>query len=267
VRVVSGVGLHTGAPARVTLRRVAGPVTLAQRGIFVPIRELAVVGTVRATTVSSADSRLRVQTVDHLFAALAGLGVRDGVAIEVEGDELPILDGCSLAWCEAIDALAPTVSPPSLRVVRDGIVETRASRFTFARSDRVEVDVEVAFDDARIDGRASWAGDVAHFRTDIAPSRTFAFAREVEALLARGLARHVPKEAVLVLTDDEVLAAGRPFSPAEPARHKLLDLLGDLYLYGGPPIGRIAAYRPGHGPTHEAMREALARGLVAHVTA
>jgi UDP-3-O-[3-hydroxymyristoyl] N-acetylglucosamine deacetylase len=62
---------------------------------------------------------------------------------------------------------------------------------------------------------------------------------------------------------DRVLSAGAPFLADEPARHKLLDLVGDLYLYGGPPRGRVRATRPGHGATHEAMRRALAEGLVA----
>jgi UDP-3-O-acyl-N-acetylglucosamine deacetylase len=65
-----------------------------------------------------------------------------------------------------------------------------------------------------------------------------------------------------VVIGAEILCAGAPFSPDEPARHKLLDLAGDLFVYGGPPRGTVSAYRPGHWSTHEAMRVAIARGVI-----
>ena len=67
---------------------------------------------------------------------------------------------------------------------------------------------------------------------------------------------------MIVIAPGTIYAAGRPFARDEPARHKLLDLIGDLYLYGGPPIGTVTAFRPGHRVTHAVMREALARGIV-----
>jgi UDP-3-O-[3-hydroxymyristoyl] N-acetylglucosamine deacetylase len=72
---------------------------------------------------------------------------------------------------------------------------------------------------------------------------------------------------MVVVIGAEILAAGRPFAPDEPARHKLLDLVGDLFLYGGPPRGSVAAYRPGHWATHEAVRRAREAGVLVSLAA
>jgi UDP-3-O-[3-hydroxymyristoyl] N-acetylglucosamine deacetylase len=118
------------------------------------------------------------------------------------------------------------------------------------------------FADPRIAKTARWDGDPRDFRERIAAARTFGFAHEVEALAARGLASHVAPESVVVFAPDAVLFSGRPFTADEPARHKLLDLAGDLFVHGGPPIGRVIAHRPGHAATHAAMRDARSMGIV-----
>jgi UDP-3-O-[3-hydroxymyristoyl] N-acetylglucosamine deacetylase len=252
--VVEGRGLHSGAESRVILTRAPGPVTL----LGTPIAHLRVVDTERATTVESP----RVRTVEHLFAAFAGLGIQSGVAIDVEGGELPLLDGGAAAWCEALVELGVVAEAPRLRVVRDGHVEVGQSVYAFGVAVEVEVEVEVDVE-VEVERHARWSGDADDFRARIAPARTFAVERDVALLAKRGLASHVDPTSVVVLTERGVLAAGRPFTADEPARHKLLDLVGDLYLYGGPAIGRLYARRPGHTATHAAVRAAFARGLLA----
>ncbi len=134
------------------------------------------------------------------------------------------------------------------------------SRYEFAPRprDRVEVEVCLELDDARVTREARWVGSAEDFRQRIAPARTFALARDVEEIAELGLARRVDPASVVVLAPDAIHHAGRPFSPDEPARHKLLDLIGDLYLHGGPPIGWVRAVRPGHSANALALREALA---------
>lgn len=261
--VVEGVGLHTGSPARVVLLRRAGAVTLRAGDIERTIAELRVGSAARATTVESP----RVGTVEHLFAALAGLGVREGIAIEVDGPELPLLDGGASAWCAAIDALrlapADPAAKPTLRIVHDGTVDVGDSRYQVARAAGITVRAEIEFDDARVAPEAEWLGDAADFRARIAPARTFAFLHELAALQAHGLGSHVSPESVVVIAPEAIHSKGKPFTADEPARHKLLDLIGDLYLYGGPPRGVVRAIRPGHGATHAFIRVALERGLLA----
>ncbi|MFO0670222.1 MAG: UDP-3-O-acyl-N-acetylglucosamine deacetylase [Polyangiaceae bacterium] len=97
----------------------------------------------------------------------------------------------------------------------------------------------------------------------IAPARTFVEERELALMLASGQSATADPESVVVLGAETVHAAGRPFSADEPARHKLLDLIGDLALHGGPPRGEIVARRPGHAATHVAVARALADGILA----
>jgi UDP-3-O-[3-hydroxymyristoyl] N-acetylglucosamine deacetylase len=268
--VVAGVGLHSGAAARVLLRARAGPVTLEAGGLVARIDELVVGSTSRATTVEARGGRLRVGTVEHLFAALAGLSVYGGLAVVVDGPEMPLLDGGALGWCGAIDqVLGSRREPgrPSLRVTRAAEVRVGASRYVFEPADRIGVDVRLeleGFDGLHLVPEAVWGGDAADFRSRIAAARTFALIRDVADLVEGGLARHVDPESVVVLAPDAVHHAGRAFSPDEPARHKLLDLMGDLYLHGGPPIGRVRAFRPGHAANAQAMDRARAEGIVVH---
>jgi UDP-3-O-[3-hydroxymyristoyl] N-acetylglucosamine deacetylase len=263
---VEGVGLHSGAPVRVVLRRRAGPVTLEAAGLEARIDELVVASTTRATTVEAHGGALRVGTVEHAFAALAGLGVYEGLAMSVDGPEMPLLDGGSAAWCHAIDRVHVTPRGPRLRIARTAAFEVGESRYEFTRGARVEVEVRLeldGFDETRVAPEARWDADAGDFRRRIAPARTFALARDIGELVASGLARHVDPESVVVLGPDGILHAGRPFLPDEPARHKLLDLMGDLYLSGGPPLGRLRVVRPGHAANAIAMRRARAEGIVA----
>lgn len=268
---VEGFGLHTGARGAVAFERCAGGVVLRVGAAEVAVEALTVVGTERSTTVASRDGKVRVATIEHVLAALAGLGIHAGVAVVIEGSEAPLADGGARVYADAIASLGVAPSPPRLRIVRSGVVEVGASRYELRANealddDAIAIEVVVDFDRPGLASTASWAGDAEDFRTRIAVARTFGFEREVEQLLARGLASHVTPESVVVIGADRVLSSGAPFKDDEPARHKLLDLAGDLYLHGGPPIGTVRAHRPGHAATHEAMMCALAEGLVARVT-
>ncbi|HEY8042041.1 MAG TPA: UDP-3-O-acyl-N-acetylglucosamine deacetylase [Polyangiaceae bacterium] len=260
---LEGVGLHTGERARVVLGACPGAVTLSSRGVSARIDQLEVAATARATTVQARGGGLRLGTVEHLFAALAGLGVVEGVEIAVEGPELPLLDGGAGAWCAALAELRVPSGSPRLRVTREAVLDVGPSRYELVPGADVDVAVRVELDDARLAADARWRGDPRDFVARIAPARTFALARDIDELVRRGLARHVDPACVVVLARDAIHHAGRPFSPDEPARHKLLDLLGDLYLHGGPPLGRVRASRPGHAANARALRRALDEGILA----
>jgi len=259
--IVEGVGLHGGAPARVTLRARPGPVALAAAGVEARIDQLEVVSTARATTVQARGAGAPVGTVEHAFAALAALGVTDGVSVAIEGPEMPLLDGGAAAWCEALARLGAPRGGRRLRVARAALLDVGPSRYELAPADSVDVQVRLEIDDPRIAPDARWRGDPDDFVARIAPARTFAMAHEIEELLRRGLARHVDPACVVVIAPDAIHHAGRPFEADEPARHKLLDLLGDLYLHAGPPLGRIRAVRPGHAANARAFRRAVEEGL------
>lgn len=261
-RVIAGQGLHGAQRASVSFARTCGPTRLRRGDDEAPLDSFVVVDTARSTTIATRDGRLRVATVEHLFAALAAHGARAGVLVTIDGPEIPLADGGARVFADAVAALDVPASPPRVQVARDGAVVVGTSRYEFRRGAGVSVAVRVDFDDARVAPEARWDGDAEDFRARIAPARTFGFERELGELLERGLASHVDRESVVVLGEDRVLCAGRAFDAGEPARHKLLDLVGDLFVHGGPPIGSLVAERPGHAATHEAMIRARMLGLI-----
>ena len=273
---VAGRGLHGGRPAKVSVRASPGPVRLRAAGVDAELSRWRVVDSERSTTIEAAGGSVRLQTVEHLLAALAGAGIHRGLTVTVEGGEVPLADGGAARFFDLVHGrVAP--SPPRLRITRADEIVVGPSVYRFAPAGRTnEVHVEAHFHSAvpRFDRRAGWSGDAFDFRARIAPARTFAFASEVEAIAAGGLARHVDPESVVVLPDGDgaapdapALSGARPAEDDEPARHKLLDLLGDLYLHGGPPLGSLGAERPGHRANHAAIAEALRRGVLVALVA
>jgi len=211
-----------------------------------------------------------VLTVEHVMSALAGLGITDAM-VEVAGPEVPIDDGSAAALVNAIAAagtreLGTPAEPIVVRerlVVRDakGIGEIVAEPLNGTRSElSYTLDYGAGGAGSGLARQTfAWTVDPVTYARDVAPARTFCLQREAEAMRAAGLFSWITPRDMLVLADD-----GRPIDnelrfPDEPARHKLLDLLGDLSLAGAPFIGRIAATRSGH-----ALNAEMARALRRH---
>jgi UDP-3-O-[3-hydroxymyristoyl] N-acetylglucosamine deacetylase len=229
--------------------------------------ELSATRTDRGVTITTADRRIAIDLAEHLLAALGGLGVRSGVRIETDSDELPLLDGGAHLFCEALFAIHATCAETGpLRVAARATLRRGESVYQLAPLDdgaagaRVAVDVSFPAPVGR--ERAAWDGDPADFFARIARARTFGWAHEHAALLASSRARAVDLGSVIVFEPDGVMNGCRPNEPGEIARHKLLDLVGDLALYGGPPRGSIEAAAPGHTATHAIVAEALASGVL-----
>lgn len=259
---IAGRGLHSGRASSVRFVPHDGPVVVRSAGVDVAMADLRVIGTARSTTVTDPRGTFRIGTVEHVMAALGGLGIHEGVAVVIEGCEPPLADGGARLYAGALAALGVPASQPALRVVRDGSISVGASTYELLRGEGIELEVDVDFEDDRLARAARWAGAPDDFVARIAGARTFGFEHEVAELLERGLASHVTPESVVVIGPSRILASGGPFTADEPARHKLLDLIGDLYLYGGPPRGHVRAARPGHAATHEVVRRAFDEGLL-----
>jgi UDP-3-O-[3-hydroxymyristoyl] N-acetylglucosamine deacetylase len=266
-QTLRGVGLHSGKPCSVTLTRSDGPVVICGPEGATPVRELVVRRADHGVQIATADGSLVVDSVEHLFAALGGLGIYRGVAIQVEGGEIPLLDGGALALARSLRALGlreAKEAPARLFVARAEEIRVGGSTYSFAPSESTSVAVVVDFDAPRVGIQmATWDGDGDAFVRDVAPARTFGFRRDGAALAAAGRARGVDPKAVMVLADDG--SVERPSAAARPgefARHKLLDLVGDSYLFGGPAQGTLHATRPGHAATHRAFAQALDSGVL-----
>ena len=263
-----GRGLHTGACCGVRLRRSSGEVAFEREGVTTRLAECRVVRADHGVQLELSQGS-RVDLVEHLLAALGGLGIREGLTVSVSGPELPLLDGGGLVWARALGALALAPRAPRLEVVRALDVSVGAARYSFRPATSSSLEVEIDFANPAIGAQsARWDGSADAFVQQIASARTFGFVRDGAALRRAGRASFVDPRSVLVLDD---VGATPPLTPpprpGEFARHKLLDLIGDLYLFGGPPRGHVHAQRPGHAATRLALCEALRLGGLSGATA
>jgi UDP-3-O-[3-hydroxymyristoyl] N-acetylglucosamine deacetylase len=249
---VVGRGVHTGRQARVALHRADGALRFRTAAGEVPAHVAHVVGTERCTVLGA--GAVRVATVEHLLAALRVAGYWSGVVVEVDGEELPILDGSAVAWAEAVESLGPPPPPPEpLRpLARWRWADGATSVEVVPGPERLEVVVDFAHPSV---GAQMWVGAPDRYR-DVLPARTFAFADDVARLRARGLLRGADERSGILFGNEG------PHVPLrfadEPVRHKALDALGDLALIGRAIAGHVRVQRGSHHAHVTAMRHLLA---------
>lgn len=200
-----------------------------------------------------------VATVEHLMSALAGLGVTD-VLVEIEGPEIPIGDGSSRDFVDALrhaglrtleQTIDPIVVTEPIRVDGDHGEYIEASP---AAGPEYTYELHYPGLESRIPAHsATWAGDSADYAESVAPARTFCLEEEGAAMRAMGLFTHLGPRDMLVIGENGPIDNALRFDD-EPARHKLLDLIGDLALAGAPIQASIRAHRAGHALNHEMAR-------------
>jgi UDP-3-O-[3-hydroxymyristoyl] N-acetylglucosamine deacetylase len=261
----AGVGLHGGRPARLTLRPAeAGSGITFRRsdlGLDIPARHDAVVDTRLNTTISAHGAR--VSTVEHVMAALAGAGIDDAV-VELDGPEVPILDGSAepflfLIGCAGI--AASTMPRTTIEVLKTVRVEDGEAWAELAPAPLpgFEAAMTIEFPVAAI-GRQTLTLRVTEetFRTRLADARTFTTADDVQRARAAGLAKGGSLHNAVVVDGPMVLNPGGLRHADEFVRHKLLDAVGDLALAGGPIRGRFAGHRSGHALNNRLLRALFA---------
>jgi UDP-3-O-[3-hydroxymyristoyl] N-acetylglucosamine deacetylase len=261
---VSGVGVHSGLPATLTLRPAeanTGIVFVRQREGDRTTREIradfrAVTATEFQTVLGDANGPL-CSTSEHILAALYALGI-DNAIVEIDGPEVPIMDGSSDAFVAAIDQAgmvwldAPRryikVLKP-IKVSRDGAIGELSPN---AGGFRIEV--EIAFDNPLI-GKQACHLDVspANFRRDLSRARTFGFMKDVAKLWSAGFALGATFENTLVVSDSRVLNPDGLRFADEFVRHKALDAVGDLALAGAPLMATYRSVRGGHKLNHAVL--------------
>lgn len=255
-----GIGIHSGKSSSVAVHPAnvgAGRVFLAN-GVRFPARADHVVSTMRCTTLGSGSETLSV--VEHLLSAMFALEV-DNALIEVDGAELPILDGSAQPYVEAILAtgLVDQELPAERLTLTDRIeIENRGSRVVAMPGRNLTITADVQFDDwPQGDATASWNyGAADEYVARIAPARTFAFRSEVDVLIAAGFARGGSLDNALIITPPNEFSTPQRVNQ-EWCAHKLLDAIGDLALVGCRIDAEIVASRPGH-----AINNLMARALL-----
>ena len=258
----TGIGLHSGRPARATLHP-APPghgvrFVRTDLGIEVPATLEHLVGVEYATTLRRDGAS--VGTVEHLLSALYAIGV-DDVRVEVDGPEVPILDGSSAPFVLLIhEAGLRTTSEPrrAITLLRPVEVQLGGKWARLLPAPSLSVSYTIAFDHPLLRHQAiDLDVTLESFVEQIAPARTFGFLSEVEALQRQGLARGGSLDNAIVIGDAAILNGDLRFED-EFVRHKVLDAIGDLALLGHPLVARLEAYKAGH-----AVHVALARALMA----
>lgn len=249
-----GIGVHSGAPVAITLHPADADTGYA---FFQPrnsgnariAADFRSVSNVTLCTVLGNGEGATIGTVEHLLAALRGMGI-DNVEIEIDGAEVPIMDGSAAPFVEAIDEVGiKTLAAPRrfIKVLRPVRITDGASFAELTPYSGFRLDVTIDFADALI-GRQAMALDLTPwgFRSEIARARTFGFMRDVKQLWACGRALGSSLENTVALGEDRVLNPEGLRYRDEFVRHKMLDAVGDLALAGAPLLGAYRSFRGGH---------------------
>ena len=261
---MTGTGLHSGQPCRLTLAPAPADAGIRWQRTdledqpVVPAAVEHVVDTRRATTLGLGAAR--VQTVEHVMAALSGMGV-DNALVQVDGPEPPLADGAAAAFVDLIrSAGVVTLDAPRRvrRVTRPVAASHEDAHIVALPADQLRVTYVFVTDHPALGTQfAEYTIDPETFAAEIAPARTVGWLAEIEALRQKGLALGATLESAVVVGERALVTSQR--FPNEVARHKILDIVGDLALVGRV-LAHIIAVRSGH-----ALHAALARRLAAAV--
>ena len=251
----SGIGLHGGRPASLTLKPAAPNTgiifhrTDISGSAPIPAR-FEYVRDTRLCTTLGVDAGVTIGTVEHLMAALAGCHV-DNVIIEVDGPEVPILDGSSepfVSLIESVGTIEQAAPKHAIRIEKSVTVEDGDGRATLRSGQGFSVNIEVEYRKAAVKPQRVSLGLVnGTFKRELARARTFGFLDDIEKLRAAGFAMGGSLDNAVVMSGDRVLNEGGLRFADEFVRHKALDAVGDLYLAGATILGSFDGVRSGHG--------------------
>jgi UDP-3-O-[3-hydroxymyristoyl] N-acetylglucosamine deacetylase len=265
---LSGIGVHSGADVSITFNPAEADTGVVfnrmhDNGEVTELRAVSSqVGNTDLCTVLGFSPARSVATIEHVMAAVYALGL-DNVLIEVDGAEMPIMDGSSMPFIDAIEQVGLVslgVKRRYIRITKPVRIEHGGSWSEFRPYDGMRFEVEIDFDTPLI-GRQKWEGDMtaSTFKSELSRARTFGFMRDVERLWASGHALGSSLENSVVISDDHTVinVEGLRYAKDEFVRHKTLDAVGDLSLAGAPFIGCYRSYRGGHKMNANALKALL----------
>jgi UDP-3-O-[3-hydroxymyristoyl] N-acetylglucosamine deacetylase len=270
-----GVGVHSGQKVELTLRPAAPDSGTVFRRIdlpvpvTIPVTPHTVSDTRMATTISpSGDPGApKVQTIEHLLSACAGLGL-DNVAIDITGEEVPVLDGSAASFVFLLQSAGIELQNAPKRFLRvKKTVELREGEGASLKWARLEpyhgykLSFEIEFKHPALDAtgqRFEFDFSSGQYKRDIARARTFGFTKEVELMRARGLGKGGSMDNVIVVDDYRVLNADGLRYDDEFVKHKMLDAIGDMHVLGKPLLASYTAFKGGHALNNKLLRQLLA---------
>jgi UDP-3-O-[3-hydroxymyristoyl] N-acetylglucosamine deacetylase len=264
----TGVGLHSGRKVTLTLRPAAANTGVIYRRIDLdPAVDFpADANSVRDTMLCTAlvnDDGVRISTVEHLNAALAGMGI-DNIIIEVDAPEIPIMDGSASPFVYLLQSAG--IQPQNaakrfIRIKKPVRVEDGDKWAELVPYNGFRLDFEIEFEHPAIDSdeqRMLFDFSSNSFVKDISRARTFGFMRDIEYLQSQNLCLGGSFDCAIVLDEYRILNEdGLRFSN-EFVTHKVLDAIGDMYMCGSPIVGELRAFKSGHGLNNQLLRAVLA---------
>ncbi|HPW29227.1 MAG TPA: UDP-3-O-acyl-N-acetylglucosamine deacetylase [Rhodoferax sp.] len=266
-----GVGLHSGQRVEITLRPAQPDTGIVFRRVDlpvpvdIPVSAPSVTDTRMASTISNGGAK--VQTIEHLMSACAGLGI-DNLYVDITAEEVPILDGSAASFVFLLQSAGVELQNAPKRFMRvKRAVEVREGEGPNLKWARLEpyngykLSFEIVFDHPAVDStgqRVEFNLGTDSYSRDIARARTFGFTKDVEMMRTNGLALGGGLDNAIVMDDYRVLNAEGLRYDDEFVKHKLLDAIGDLYCVGRPLLASYSAFRSGHALNNKLLRELLA---------
>lgn len=251
----SGVGLHSGEKVNMTLRPAAKDTGIIFRRLDIePIQQIpalakSVIDTMLGTTIAKKNAS--VMTVEHILAAFAGLGI-DNALIDLDGPEVPIMDGSSASFIFLIESAGieeQNASKKFLRIKKNIRVEDGEKFAEFKPYNGYRISFEIDFDHPMIKSKLTKLSvdfSTLTFLKEISRARTFGFLKEIETLRSKNLALGGSLDNAIVFDDYRILNQDGLRYQDELVRHKILDVVGDLYLMGHILVGEFNGYKSGH---------------------
>ena len=270
-----GVGVHSGQRVELTLHPAAPDTGVVFRRtdlpepVVIPVDAFAVSDTRMASTISPNGDPTgpRVQTIEHLMSACAGLGI-DNLVVDISAEEVPILDGSSASFVFLLQSAGIEQQAAPKRFLRvKKTVEIREGEGAALKWARLEpfhgykLSFEIEFNHPAVDAtgrRVEFDFSRGVYKRDIARARTFGFTKDVEMMRARGLGLGGNMDNVIVVDDYKVLNADGLRYDDEFVKHKILDAIGDLHIAGKPLLASYVAYKSGHALNNKLLRKLLA---------
>ena len=258
-----GIGLHTGRHAKVTMKPASRDTGItfvrSDKNTVIKAHVGSVIDTAFATTIGQDGAKIR--TVEHIMAALAGLGI-DNVVIDVNGPEIPILDGSSTELISIVlhaGIAKQGKKRPYLRIRKPIIFDDGNSKIAALPYDGRRITYSIFFNHYGFgEQRLSLEIDEETFAREIAPARTFGFLKDIEYLRTNGLAKGGSLDNAIILGENGVLNSSGLRFKDEFVRHKVLDSIGDFAILGFPIYGHIIASKSGHSSNIKFLKKLLA---------
>jgi len=255
----TGIGLHSGDPVKMTLRPARPGSGIVFRrldaGAEVPARWDHAIDASLATVLSNGEG-IRIGTIEHLMAALAGCEV-DNAVIELDGPEVPIMDGSAAPFVRLIERAGVEVQDAArraIKVVKPVSVDEGEASVALLPDHGFAMSFEIDFDNPLIRQQdLQLVFEPGTFETELSRARSFCLFDDLDRMRASGLARGGSLENAIVVRGTRILNTDGLRFADEFVRHKLLDAFGDLYLAGGPIVGQFVGTRSGHALTRRLL--------------